>query len=153
MLAHMTLPKILLIALAAVWGNTQAAESSFCGRSLGQKFIEYVELPCPKGVACFGMWTRREIQIEKLLDGPAVGNRITVARIQHGLFNAEFDASFSLFTVKPIDDKAKRDLLGADYLLVKFANGEEAQVCGKSQKSSSAGLSASETQHIPPASD
>jgi hypothetical protein len=125
----MRFPQILLIALFSAWGSAQADETSFCGRSLGQKVIEYLELPCPKDLACFGVWIRREMQIDRLLSGPAVGNRITVARIQHGLFNPEFDASFSLFTVRPIDEKAKRDLLGADFVLVKSTNGEEAQAC------------------------
>lgn len=128
----MRIPEILLIAFVGLWGSAQAAESSFCGRSLGQKLIDHVEMPCPKDLVCFGMWVRREIQVEKLLDGPAVGEKVTVARIQHGLFNAEFDASFSLFTVKPIDDKETRDLLSAEFVLVKFAKGEDAKECRKS---------------------
>lgn len=125
----MKFPQILLIAIVGVLGDAQATESSFCGRSRGQKLIEYVELPCPKDHVCFGVWIRREMQVEKLLDGPAVRDRITVARIQHGLFTPEFDASFSLFTIKPIDEKAQRDLLGADFMLVKSAKGEEAKAC------------------------
>jgi hypothetical protein len=128
----MKFPQILLIVLFSAWGSAQADETSFCGRSLGQKVIDYVELPCPKDLACFGVWIRREMEVEKLLGGPPVGNQITVARTQHGLFNPEFDASFSLFTVRPIDDKAKRESLGADFVLVKFAKGEEAQACGNS---------------------
>jgi hypothetical protein len=82
--------------------------------------------------ACFDAWFRRELQVEKLIGGPAVGNRIAVARVQHGLFNAKADGSFNLFTVKPIDDQAKRDLLGADFILVELAKGEEAQACANS---------------------
>lgn len=125
----MKIQEVLLIAFVGAWGSAQAAESSFCGSSLGQKVIDYVELPCPKDLVCLGTWVRREIQVEKLLDGPTVGEKVTVARIQHGLFNAEFDASFSLFTVKPIDDKEMRDLLGAEFILVKFAKGEDAKEC------------------------
>lgn len=44
----MRIPEILLIAFVGLWASAQAAESSFCGRSLGQKLIDYVEMPCSK---------------------------------------------------------------------------------------------------------
>ncbi len=130
------LPKLksklsILLLLSVCIGNAEALETKFCGRSLKQKSIEKIHVPCPKDSVCFGGWSHWEIQIDRILEGDEVPSRVIAAAFQSANYTPVYEASLRLFTIERIEDAEKRKLLGAEFLLIRWSKDSVPQSCGK----------------------
>lgn len=117
----------LVLALAATPLACEAADAVFCGRSLGHHHIKGVEVPCPENAICLNVWFRWQLQIDRVLEGPEIGGRVSAAVVQHGHFLPSYEKSLQVFVIRRIDDEAKRQLLGADFQLVSHSPGDDAK--------------------------
>ncbi|MBC3873602.1 hypothetical protein [Undibacterium flavidum] len=126
---------LMLLVASGIFGSAEASESLFCGRSLEQKNLENIHVSCPKNSVCFGGWSRWELQIDRLLDGDQVPDRIFAAAFQSVQYKPEAQASFRLFTVNRIEDAEQRKLFGADYILIKWSKDRDNKSCEKLPKS------------------
>lgn len=108
---------VLCLLLQVFWQtNALAQESVFVGRALQQRMIKHVVVPCPENSVCLGSWYRWSLRVEKLISGAVLPDSFVAVRIDsHSYRTLE---QFSIFTVKPIESREKRALLGADYVLV-----------------------------------
>lgn len=126
-------PSSLLLGLILlVAGNANASESLICARIIKEKLIRNVEISCPQDAVCFGGWVHWELQIDRILDGDALPERITTAAIQTSQYVPTARAQFRIFKVRRIEDGEKSKLLGADFILLKWDKDKEHQSCGSS---------------------
>jgi hypothetical protein len=117
-LALMKIFKFFLVIGLLVTTPSNAEEMTVIGRALSQKYIEGIEVPCPKNAICMNGWWRWEIVVERTLNGTPILGRIFAANVQHGQFTDSSLDRFKAFVIRRIEDAEKRKLLGADYLLL-----------------------------------
>lgn len=119
--------------------DAQASESIFCGRSLEQKSIKNIHVPCPENAVCFGGWSRWKLRVDRAIEGEQVPKQFYVAVFHSAEYSPAAQASFRFFRVKPIDDAQKRKLFGADYVLVNWSKDGDNQTCGTHLEASDGG--------------
>ncbi|WP_431479198.1 hypothetical protein [Massilia eburnea] len=121
---------VLVGAAIAVMTNLAcASESVLCGRALGQASIEDVQVPCPVNSLCLSGWTRWGIKVEKVISGASVPVRINAVSLEHGILTPKHEEALRIFTVKPIEKNEKRDLFGADFVLLQHEVDRGKDIC------------------------
>src|SRR5215510_9979343 len=94
-----------------------AEDSVVLGRAISQRGIDGVEM-CEADEVCLGGWVRWEIRVRHALSGPTITGRIRAATTQTSLYTPTSVKLNRAFILRPIEDPAKRKLLGADFYLL-----------------------------------
>jgi hypothetical protein len=98
------------------------------GTVLRQTLVEGVAVPCPEGAICMSSWYAYDLAISRTSCGPQLPREIRVVNLAHGQNTSSSLAKFKFFKLVPIDSRATRALLNADYYLDQRA-AEAAKVC------------------------
>jgi hypothetical protein len=121
----------LLLGCAALCGLNAAwaAASVVLGRAVDQDDIEGLDNGCESAeptkverdfdTICLGYhWFQWTLSISRTLSGPKIEGRVVAAQQQHTWIQRSYQRAFRLFVLRPIDERAERERLGAEYYLV-----------------------------------
>jgi hypothetical protein len=130
----MIINKSVIFLLAAVFAAhcADAADTVVIGRALDQREAPGEDNGCappaesPDTICIAHPWFQWTLSIDRTLSGPPLSGRVIAARRQHTGTIRSYLRAYRLFVVQPIEDRAERRRLGADYYLVDMS---EAHYC------------------------
>jgi len=117
----MTIPSLLLFVICAAFTSVaHTSDTVVLGQVLSHDWAG-VDTECPADSICMHSWTRWELKITKTVSGTPILGRVTVAHLQHTLWQNMSRRETQLFVLAPIEDEVLKKKLKVDYYIKRLS--------------------------------